>query len=71
VSQAGNADDVIRIGDPALGGAVWKSLFQLAADLGELLGDVDTQGIDQSDDGKRDGGCDQAIFDRGSAGFIS
>jgi len=50
--------------------ALRNSLFQLSADLGELAGNVDADGIDNSYDGERDGGRDQAIFNGGGAGFI-
>jgi hypothetical protein len=50
---------------------IWDFLLQGAADLGEFAGEVDTEGVDDRDNGERDEGCDQTIFNGGGAGFIS
>ena len=38
--------------------------------MGEFAGDVDTEGVDDRDDDKRDERGDQTIFNGSGAGFI-
>ena len=39
--------------------------------MGEFVGQVDTEAVDDRDDRKSDERCDQAIFNGGGAGFVS
>ena len=46
------------------------ALFQCRRQRLQLCDEIDTERLDDLDDRERDSGCDQAVFDRGSAGFI-
>ena len=39
--------------------------------MGKFVGQVDTEAIDYRDDRKSNERCDQTIFNRGGAGFVS
>lgn len=45
--------------------------MQLVEKRLELGDQVDTESVHDLDNGERDAGCDQAIFNGGGAGFIS
>ena len=46
------------------------NLLQRAVDRSELVVEVAAQAVHHSDNRKRDTRCDQAVFNRGRAGFI-
>src|SRR5438309_1824995 len=45
-------------------------LLQRRIDVGEFGVQVGAETVDDSDDGKRNAGGDQPVFDRGSPGFV-
>jgi len=46
-------------------------LFQLVVERGELGDQIDTEALDDRDNGERDACGDQTIFNGGGAGFVS
>jgi hypothetical protein len=47
-----------------------KTLLQRAVDIGKLGIKSRSETVNRSDNGQRDTGCDQAVFDGGGARFI-
>src|ERR1700721_2629443 len=47
-----------------------RRLFQRGVDRGELGVQVGAEAVNDRNDRERDAGCNQAVFDRGGAGFI-
>src|ERR1700733_8692515 len=47
-----------------------RRLFQRGVDRAELGVQVGAEAVDHSDDGERNAGCNEAVFDGGSAGLI-
>src|SRR6266404_8759855 len=46
-------------------------LFQRRVDIPELSAQAATDAVDRSDNSQRNTGCDQAVFDGSSVGFVS
>ena len=46
-------------------------LLDRRVELGEHVGEVQADAVEDGDDGKRDGGCNQAVFDRGSGRLVT
>jgi hypothetical protein len=50
---------------------IWGRLFQLVVERGEHGDQIDTEALDDRDNGERDACGDQTIFNGGGAGFVS
>jgi hypothetical protein len=48
-----------------------EALFQRVIDRGEPVVQIGAETVDHSDDGERNAGRDQSVFDGGSAGLIA
>jgi hypothetical protein len=50
---------------------IWGRLLQLVVERGEHGDQIDTEALDDRDNGERDAGSDQTIFNGDGAGFVS
>jgi hypothetical protein len=69
-SFPGRVTHGVRLSPPVKGGDPANRLFQRRVDLPKASAQAAADAVDRSDDSQRNTGCDQAVFNGGSAGLI-